>query len=406
MGRHESRRGRCSACGAAAHGTGRPAPGRAPVQPFDDRPLPRRAPGTEPRSRRTRAQAPLDRAELRYRPREKGGPSPENCRMDEHDDLVVALSPFIDLLDRLGVAWYVGGSVASTVHGHFRATNDVDVIACLREEHAAAIRKSLEADHYVDESSIREAVQRRSSFNLVHYGTGLKIDVFVPPDSEYEAGVRARRIAEPFGADAMPAVCGSPRRKTRCSRSSPGTVAAAKCRRFSGATCRESSSCAATSSIATTCTAGRLCSGFRSCWNRRLRRPTNAGRSAAFPSNMAMRSSRLTSWNPRGYGRERRSPGRWFMPKLADLSISNKSANFGMEDRRSRWSVLSRSLRPPDAPTSGTTRGAGFGHRYGQPPANISSRRRCISSWERDSMSCETIQTWPNGSSMRPARYP
>ena len=119
--------------------------------------------------------------------------------MDEHDDLVVALAPFIDLLDRLGVAWYVGGSVASTVHGHFRATNDVDVIAWLREDHAAAIRESLETDHYVDESSIREAVQRRSSFNLVHYGTGLKIDVFVPPDSEYEAGVRARRVAEPFG---------------------------------------------------------------------------------------------------------------------------------------------------------------------------------------------------------------
>ena len=119
--------------------------------------------------------------------------------MDETDDLVVALAPFIDLLDRLEVVWYVGGSVASTVHGHFRATNDVDVIAGLREDHAAPICESLEADHYVDESSIREAVQRRSSFNLVHYGTGLKIDVFVPPDSEYEAGVRARRVAEPFG---------------------------------------------------------------------------------------------------------------------------------------------------------------------------------------------------------------
>ena len=119
--------------------------------------------------------------------------------MDDHDDLVVALAPFIEVLDRLGVAWYVGGSVASSVHGHFRATNDIDVIAHLQERHVGAIRESLEADHYVEESSIREAVQRRSSFNLVHYGTGLKIDVFVPPDSEYEAGVRARRVAEPFG---------------------------------------------------------------------------------------------------------------------------------------------------------------------------------------------------------------
>ena len=107
--------------------------------------------------------------------------------MDEHDDLVVALTPLIDVLDRLGVAWYVGGSVASTVHGRFRATNDVDVIANLRDEHASQLRAELEADHYVDEESIRDAVRHQSSFNLVHFETGLKIDVFVATDSEYEA---------------------------------------------------------------------------------------------------------------------------------------------------------------------------------------------------------------------------
>ena len=124
--------------------------------------------------------------------------------MDEHDELVVALTPLIDILDRLAIAWYVGGSVASTVHGRFRATNDVDVIANLREEHANSLRTALEADHYVDEESIRDAVRQRSSFNLVHFGTGLKIDVFVAADSEYEAGVRARRVSEPIGGVRSP----------------------------------------------------------------------------------------------------------------------------------------------------------------------------------------------------------
>ena len=124
--------------------------------------------------------------------------------MDRHDDLVVALTPLIDVLERLGVAWYVGGSVASTVHGRFRATNDVDLIANLREEHASPLRAALEADHFVDEGSIRDAVRHESSFNLVHYGTGLKIDVFIAADSEYEAGVRARRVSEPIGDAAEP----------------------------------------------------------------------------------------------------------------------------------------------------------------------------------------------------------
>ena len=119
--------------------------------------------------------------------------------MDRHDDLVVALTPLIDVLERLGAVWYVGGSVASTVHGRFRATNDVDVIANLREEHARPLCAALEAGHYVDEESIRDAVRHASSFNLVHFGTGLKIDVFVVADSEYEDGVRARRVSESVG---------------------------------------------------------------------------------------------------------------------------------------------------------------------------------------------------------------
>ena len=119
--------------------------------------------------------------------------------MDEYDELVVALTPLIDVLDRLAIAWYVGGSVASTVHGRFRATNDVDVIANLREEHADSLRTALEADHYVDEESIRDAVRQRSSFNLVHFGTGLKIDVFVATDTAYEASVRDRRVSQPIG---------------------------------------------------------------------------------------------------------------------------------------------------------------------------------------------------------------
>jgi len=42
-------------------------------------------------------------------------------------------------------------------------------------------------------------VQRHCCFNLVHFGTGLKIDVFVVADSEYERRVRARRVSAPIG---------------------------------------------------------------------------------------------------------------------------------------------------------------------------------------------------------------
>ena len=60
--------------------------------------------------------------------------------MDRHDNLAASLTPLTRCSGAAGAAWYVGGSVASTVHGRFRATNDVDVIADLREEHARSLR--------------------------------------------------------------------------------------------------------------------------------------------------------------------------------------------------------------------------------------------------------------------------
>ena len=73
----------------------------------------------------------------------------------------------------------------------FGRRNDVDVIANLREEHASRLRAELEADYYVDEESIRDAVRHRSSFNLAHFGTGLKEDVFVAAPGRAETNIQS-----------------------------------------------------------------------------------------------------------------------------------------------------------------------------------------------------------------------
>ena len=40
--------------------------------------------------------------------------------------------------------------------------------------------KLLEADYYVDEDAVRDAVKRRSSFNAIYLDAMLKVDIFVP----------------------------------------------------------------------------------------------------------------------------------------------------------------------------------------------------------------------------------
>jgi hypothetical protein len=50
-------------------------------------------------------------------------------------DPLPALTPVVETLERLGVVYYIGGSIASSAHGSPRSTNDVDLVADLQAHH-------------------------------------------------------------------------------------------------------------------------------------------------------------------------------------------------------------------------------------------------------------------------------
>ncbi|GMV19412.1 MAG: hypothetical protein HS104_20915 [Polyangiaceae bacterium] len=91
--------------------------------------------------------------------------------------LVVGL--LVRAFDELGIRYVVGGSVASSVYGVPRSTQDVDVVAELFGKHVDPFVAALRDDFYVDADMIRDALARQSSFNVVHLKTMFKADVFV-----------------------------------------------------------------------------------------------------------------------------------------------------------------------------------------------------------------------------------
>ena len=102
----------------------------------------------------------------------------------------------IEALDSLGVRYYVGGSVASSIHGVPRASIDADLIAELDAEHGAPLAARLSALFYLDEGRMRDAVERRLSFNVIHLATMFKIDVVVSkagPSTSRPAGAPASK---------------------------------------------------------------------------------------------------------------------------------------------------------------------------------------------------------------------
>ena len=99
------------------------------------------------------------------------------------------------VLEKLGIPYFIGGSLASTIYGLVRTTQDSDIVAELRPEHVEPFIRTLEDEFYVDGESIAEAVTRHSSFNIIHRESMFKVDVFVPRARLFEKSqlARARR---------------------------------------------------------------------------------------------------------------------------------------------------------------------------------------------------------------------
>ena len=101
-------------------------------------------------------------------------------------DLVPALTPVLRALEELGVRHFVGGSIASSAHGVARASVDADVVAELGAKHIAPLIASLRDAYYVPEDRIPDAVERRTSFNVIHLDTMVKVDIFVSKDRPFD----------------------------------------------------------------------------------------------------------------------------------------------------------------------------------------------------------------------------
>ena len=109
-------------------------------------------------------------------------------------DLVAAVRPVAEALERIGVAFYLTGSVASSAHRIARASLDADIVADLAPEHADSLIARLESDYYIPADRLREAVTARSSCSLIHLATMFKVDLFVSKGRPFdrEAAARAR----------------------------------------------------------------------------------------------------------------------------------------------------------------------------------------------------------------------
>jgi hypothetical protein len=116
----------------------------------------------------------------------------------------------VGILERSGIEYMIGGSVAGSIHGIPRMTQDADVVVDLRPGHAALLAAAFAIDFYVDQDAISEAVRNRGSFNIIHLESMFKVDFFVLSQRPFdrESFRNRRTVPDPGTPHGLLFVCG------------------------------------------------------------------------------------------------------------------------------------------------------------------------------------------------------
>jgi hypothetical protein len=89
------------------------------------------------------------------------------------------------IFNDLCIPYLVGGSVASSLMGEPRATEDVDIVADLTIDKLILLLQALQPRFYVSEDAVRDAIRFKRSFNLIDNDSLGKVDIFVLKDNPF-----------------------------------------------------------------------------------------------------------------------------------------------------------------------------------------------------------------------------
>jgi len=114
------------------------------------------------------------------------------------------LARFLRVLEEAGVEYMLVGSVASSVHGEPRSTQDFDIVI---EKSITALEQllaSLDPEvYYFDPSTARQAYRRSSQFNVLDMEQVWKFDIIFQRGDAWSRSAFSRRIEGEFSGVKM-----------------------------------------------------------------------------------------------------------------------------------------------------------------------------------------------------------
>lgn len=113
----------------------------------------------------------------------------------EPDDLLRVVA---STCESLAIPYFITGSTATIVYGEPRFTNDIDTVVELSATKARAFCDFFDRNEfYLSETAVLSAIKNHSQFNLIHPGSGLKVDFMVAAETDFNRSrmSRARNLS-------------------------------------------------------------------------------------------------------------------------------------------------------------------------------------------------------------------
>lgn len=97
------------------------------------------------------------------------------------------LKDVVTRFNKSGIEYFLVGSMASMYYGRPRFTQDLDLVVRIKARQVSEFEKLFPIEEYYapPKEVLHDEISRKGSFNLIHQGTGIKVDIVLDKETEF-----------------------------------------------------------------------------------------------------------------------------------------------------------------------------------------------------------------------------
>ncbi len=116
-------------------------------------------------------------------------------------DLSATVFPVMQALKAAGLSSYIGGSIASSLHGMQQSARDIDVVLIGQRDRSLpldTILAPLMSAYLVEPEEIQQALSEGNRVPILHLGTLMKLDLILPQTPDFDEAMQATIVSLPL----------------------------------------------------------------------------------------------------------------------------------------------------------------------------------------------------------------